>query len=81
MKFTNANSGKISKIYERYGLFSWDSLGLCEPFYKKMVLSLKYINIYNIISFKGRGTPNESPEGKSLEIELVSQNRLNAIKK
>ena len=47
-------------------------------FYEKIVLSLKDIdiNIYNIISFKARIGP---PEGKSLKIDTVFQNRLNAI--
>ena len=47
----------------------------------KMVLTLRVINMYHIISFKAQGAPNGSPEGKSLEIDLVSQNRLNPIKK
>ena len=63
-------SGKIIIIYQRYGLLSRDSFGLGEPYStKKMVMSLKDINMYNIISFKIRGTS----EGKSLEIYSVSQ--------
>ena len=57
-KFINAHSGKIIKIYQRYGLLSRDSLGLGEPYStKKNILSLKDINIYNIISFRARGNP------------------------
>ena len=55
-KIINAYSGKIIKIYQRCGLLSRDSLGLDEPyFYEKMVMSLKDIDKYNIISFKARG--------------------------
>ena len=61
------NSGEIIKIYQR------DSLGLGEPY----STSLKDINIYNIISFKTR----DAPEGKSLRIDTISQNSLNAIEK
>ena len=54
-----AYNGKIIKIYERYRLFSRHSLGLGEPYSRKeMVMSLRSINIYNIISFKA---PNGSP--------------------
>ena len=51
---------------------------------KKIVLSLKDINIYNIISFKllRLGTPPiGSPDGKSLKIDTISQNSLNAFEK
>ena len=41
----SAYSGKIIKIYQRYGLLARDSLGLGEPYsMKKIVLSLKDIN-------------------------------------
>ena len=78
-EFINTYSGKIIKIYQRYRLLSQDSLGLDEPYSTKKVLSSKDINIYNVISFKV--TPNGPLEGKYLEIDSVSQNRLNAIKK
>ena len=71
-KFINAYSGKVIKIYQGCGILSRDSLGLDEPYsMKKVVLSLKVINIYHIISFKPLICP---PEGKSLEIDSVSQN-------
>ena len=54
-KFIHAYSGKIIKIYQRYWLLSRDSLGLGEPYStKKIVLSLKDIDICNIISFQAR---------------------------
>ena len=55
-KFINAYSNKIIKIYQRYGFLSRDSFGLVEPYStKKMNMSLKHINIYNIISFMALG--------------------------
>ena len=43
-------------------------------------MSLKDINIYNIISFMARGPLIDPPEDESLKIDTISQNRLNAIK-
>ena len=57
-KFIDTFSGEVIKIYQRYGILSQDSLGLGEPYPTKIVgLSIKVINIYNIISFKAQGRP------------------------
>ena len=81
-KFINAYSGKIIEIYHRCGLLSRDILGLGEPCSaKKNVLSLIVTIIYNIICFKVRAPVMGLPDGKCLDIDIVSQNRLNSIKK
>ena len=55
------------------------SLGLGKPYStKKIVLSLKDINVYNIISFKA-GTPLIGPP-ECERMNTISQNRLTAIK-
>ena len=61
-KFIYAYSGKIIKIYQRFGILPHDSLGFGEPYLtKKLTLSLKVINIYNIFSFKTRVILMKSP--------------------
>ena len=59
VKFINAYSGKIVKVYQRYRLLlPRDNSGLGGAlFYEKIVLSLKYININNKISFKAWERP------------------------
>ena len=84
-KFINAYSDKVIKIYQRCEITFQDSLGLGEPHStKNIVLSLKVINIYtiyHIISLRCGATIIGPSEGKSQEFDLVSQYRLNLIKK